>query len=63
MWKVVSRADDETGRTSYSRKQIALEVAQAVCDKEGRSADVFDGRGKLRYRYWRDAVGLQSLEY
>ena len=60
MWKVVF----DTGKaTRCNSKQAALEAAQSHCDRQDRSAEVFDRKGRLRFRYWWDSEGLQYLEY
>ena len=60
MWKVVF----DTGKVVRCKtKQGALEAGQFRCDKRDRSAEVFDRKNRLRFRYWRDSEGLQYLEY
>ena len=60
MWKVISNTDKVI---RCQNKQAALEAAQFHCEKRGRSAEVFDRKNRLRFRYWRDSEGLQYLEY
>ena len=50
--------------TSAKTKQAAMERAQLWCSKIGDSAQVFRRKdGKVAIRYWRDAEGLQYIEY
>jgi len=56
--------DTSLGGDSARNKQVAMERAQAWCNKQGRSAEIFRRRdGKVVMRYWMDAVGLQFLRF
>jgi hypothetical protein len=63
MWQVVTKLKAGQTIPRYPRKQAALEAAQTACRKEGDSATVYDSKGRVRFRYWRDSEGLQYIEY
>jgi len=50
--------------TTCPTKAGALVVAQECCSRPGRSASVYRrADGRVAMRYWRDAEGLQYIEY